>query len=941
MSSNLTGFKGSASPHVSQYISEQLTANKQKIHNVLDRVNTLEEKLPEGTVPVLTHEASVGAFGPLDTHTHIGGVFKVHNEKYAAQVSSSFDNKTIINELTLGRGHHVRVTDASKLQMIDQDNNVVFSSQLGSEPAFPDLVYGAPGVVDLMANGKSGWDYVGGAHQVDFIVDGNNKSFRILGNDNTADWVFGAPIADVTPEHLNTWFGTNAEYGNFQLQMDVKLHNVSGYTNGGIIPRAWQKDATVTYRDLQGNMHTKTGLHHCTGIQCEVSTDVFANGQEYDEGWAGNKYIVQNNRANLSLASGQFITPEQAAILCPTDQFWTYKIECRDWVIKSWIEDTMVSKYYEDVQDNDAVARKVGKIAVQGHVSFGGVGNTGSYLEYRNIRMKPLTDESTATPVSHVKMNADVEISGNLKNKYKGRSYDCDIAGINFSSVFVGDFGNVDYRVKFSFNYDPVHNSKVYMEIYDKNSSDVFVVAELYNPSYNPYTNTFTSFKSQPIKFIPVSAATLGAFGLVLMEPADSVSYVNLTFSEDFSNITSGSIDFQIGQYNTQYAPYVYKCTISSGSSIQDITFKPLSAPELGIGANIESLPATLPAKVDNVQVHKPALCVSTFPLVDFYFNEFSPYHALNLGNFTRGASCDYLELWDQTILYIDTIEKALKFKYFCDRNNVKITGILCDHDFDWLSTEGQSAAPVSVAERYPWDRQKAIDRFAIRLPIWKALGCEYGRVNLDSRSIDWVSPTSPGYQAAHDEFVACAAAGLTTARDLLQQYGLKMLIEPHQTNWTFSAQILIDIFNALPDKTDIGVCYDVHNAEGNGNPYNVNMNDELELIMPYVAVLNLKTLGFYTAAEATGTYPTDASGFILEDGMRVPRHKDQGNYETRYDWNAMYRLWRSSNMLSFDKFPIATMEPEWDLNDGHDKRMAIYTEIANYHRRAIANSYN
>jgi hypothetical protein len=355
--------------------------------------------------------------GPSTTTTKIGGNIVIKDEKYASVMTSGFDNQKLISEIAIGRGSRMRVTSASKFQICDSDNNIVISSELGSEEPFANLVIGQSDVVDLMANGKNDWEYVSGSHEV--VYNSVNKSFRIMGNEYWNSIIEFSPTPDYGVKNLNTWFGTKKDYGNFQLQMDVQINAATisdANVNGGIIPHCWAVPIDGGYITPTGTFAYTPGLVEGVGIQCEVGINPSTNGTEYDEGWSGFPYPIQYKRGGVNYDNEQFMTKAEANSLFPAYNVMHYKIECRDWVIKCWINGKMVSKYYENIQDNEAVARKIGKIALQGHISSNSLKrNTGGYVEYSNILVKEIDSSGSNIAVRPAPVST-INITGNLKN---------------------------------------------------------------------------------------------------------------------------------------------------------------------------------------------------------------------------------------------------------------------------------------------------------------------------------------------------------------------------------------------------------------------------------------------------------------------------------------------------------------------------------------------
>ena len=584
---------------------------------------------------------------------------------------------------------------------------------------------------------------------------------------------------------------------------------------------------------------------------------------------------------------------------------------------------------------------------------------------------------------------------------YLGKSYDVDIAAINFSTVFVGDNtnlgGSVNYRVKFSFNYGIFYDSRVYMEIYDANNNDTNssnpktkLVAELYNPIFRTGLNAVITKGSQPCGMSPISLLNYGYLpyptGAAKVSGTECAK-VRLNFNSDFTTITGGYIVFGNRQNINIFYPTLTTFTLSAGSSISTPIFKTLSVPfDWMTNSYVNpNLPLSLPAKADNILVNKPVPSVSTYPFLKWLVEEgvdfYNPYQ---IGELVRSMGVDYVQLWDFSInITLDTVRSYQYLKTCFDAYNVKLLGINTHFDDHYLvdatSDDNLSNPGVKgIAFKNAWDRQQALNVIKAEFKLLKESNPEYIRLHITT-DIPFIHPTDNNYtststdlvyKASRDLFIASAIDGLSKACDIISSSGIKILYENHGAPWTFSTHVLIDIFNGLGTKNQyFGIQYDIHNSEtqaysiytqqqeGAFNPQKVNLLNDIVTIMPYLAIINIKVLDWYKGTVGDGNNTT--GGFLYEDndgnisnsnvngGLKIPRSKD-GPIETRYNFVDIYKNWRTcdvdgpSKKLSFNKFPIFEIECEnKDLMNGSlgDMKQA-YMDVSTYHRRAVTKSY-
>jgi hypothetical protein len=310
----------------------------------------------------------------------------------------------------LGRGFQLSVTNSGKLCVLDGDGMICKGTPDSSgnilqlytpviEPAFNDLVPDGSNVlniVDPSFNTTGSWSRLSGTEQMIYVPPDDSGNvyggYNVLGSDdvkvdlsgNTVPLQWQPGSADYADYYLNTWWGTNATYDDVQIQYQARIiyDGSGGYTNGGLIPHAWS--STIFPRNLlDSSGNTKTVYPPLTfGIQAENAYPSYSNDLEFHEtgGW---------NRGAI-IANGQYFNVNQMNALCGSSGEWVnFKVQCIGWSMKVWINDVLVSKYYEDVTNNNNIARKSGKIAIQQH--FWTSGNQSGVAQYRNILVKPIT----------------------------------------------------------------------------------------------------------------------------------------------------------------------------------------------------------------------------------------------------------------------------------------------------------------------------------------------------------------------------------------------------------------------------------------------------------------------------------------------------------------------------------------------------------------------
>lgn len=492
-----------------------------------------------------------------------------------------------------------------------------------------------------------------------------------------------------------------------------------------------------------------------------------------------------------------------------------------------------------------------------------------------------------------------------LKNKFYGREYQTSLTDLSGTDVS-------GQGVKISFNYSTP--DKLYLEIFNKNTLDAVVVAEVYNVKYDAQNNIVTGSGSNKLVYVkpPISSNNYGG---------DQVGFLLLYLSKDFTKINRGVIYFP---FNDQFWFDGASRMFGFANAVElttQVVFKPLSKNPNIVGEQVSTLPATLPPLADPVRIYdssgNPTIYDSSglpirdgsgnivqvpYPAIfdsgarNIYMGDYSSTKQsfLSVANFIRACNCDYVQFEDYQLGYItpDNLEEAYKLKYFCDRNNLTVLGIISNNsyaevdikDFNPLNpifneASGPSYNPGFSAGgarggcyRYPWDRYYGWKRDIARMPIWKILGCKWIHISI-STDIGWVPPTdTSNYATERAASISAAAAGLDYISGYARTYGMKIIMENH-TTWTqTSAQYMIDLYNACQDKSNMGLNWDM------GNTVDSTFNKERTLIdssghlyydpsgfldtsglsvfdaMPYTYILNMKTKNFYNQHDATGS---------------------------------------------------------------------------------------
>jgi len=366
-------------------------------------VNTVSQP---GSSTYQPYDIPYGTFdSALNTIVNVGSSFYVASTN-AGQVitktpSPSFSSSLGPTVVYLGRGYTLSVTNTGRLQVqdgngrickaaLDTSSNEYQSYSPVTEPPFADLTPGVNGAVNIVDASLNGWSYLSGTQQVVYEAPDSSAGnlyggYKILGNNDIPTHpIYANGSVSYANNYVNTWFGTSNTYGDMMLQFRARVvpdTSSWSYDNGGVIPHAWTVPRKIPLLDNSGNT-VPTYINCTTGVQVEVAYPSQSDDLEFNESPPYSKGTI--------VSSGQFLNTEQMKALVGDHGEWVnYKVMCLGYTQKVWINGVQTGAYYEDIQNNTAVARNTGKIAIQGHITRSG--NLGDYTEYQNIVVRPLS----------------------------------------------------------------------------------------------------------------------------------------------------------------------------------------------------------------------------------------------------------------------------------------------------------------------------------------------------------------------------------------------------------------------------------------------------------------------------------------------------------------------------------------------------------------------
>jgi hypothetical protein len=161
----------------------------------------------------------------------------------------------------------------------------------------------------------------------------------------------------------NTFLATEKEYGDFILELDIKIESLKG--NSGVQTRS----------HFEPNGHNGKGLVYGRQVEVDPSARKWSGGI-YDEGRRGWLYPLTLD------------TTAQSAF--KNNQFNHYKIECIGNEIKTWVNGIPVAYLVDTIDQKGFIALQVHQVASEEEVN--------KKIYFKNIRVKTSGLKSTPFP---------------------------------------------------------------------------------------------------------------------------------------------------------------------------------------------------------------------------------------------------------------------------------------------------------------------------------------------------------------------------------------------------------------------------------------------------------------------------------------------------------------------------------------------------------------
>ena len=181
------------------------------------------------------------------------------------------------------------------------------------------------------------------------------------------DTIVGTSVAKTS----NSFLCTDRDYGNFILELDVKVDNE---LNSGIQIRSHVYDKPT---ESEGSKIPADRVH---GYQVEIDpSDRAWSGGIYDEARRGWLYNLEGDERQAARQAFK------------KDEWNHYRIEAVGPSIKTWINGVPVADLTDEVDASGLIALQVH--AVEDHLA-------GKQVRWRNVRIKDLNEEEKAEPAA-------------------------------------------------------------------------------------------------------------------------------------------------------------------------------------------------------------------------------------------------------------------------------------------------------------------------------------------------------------------------------------------------------------------------------------------------------------------------------------------------------------------------------------------------------------
>ena len=355
-----------------------------------------------------------------------------------------------LTSIELGNGYSLTNYYGS-LRFYDMDSNVLQKLvHVGTPVPYPNNMLTTTPHVEVLTDSSSNWTRLSGGQKYEFVnYDDNNKGIRIY-SDTLAGRLIQPSVrgwyeqGELINNFVNTWLGSTKTYGDCIVQYEARIFYPNkddpGYTrylNGGVIPHAWTVARPRTGLDLSGNSRV-VYIDNTHGLQVELNLP---------NGLIDNAFMEGTPFGRATMCTDQYISNDELIDIIAyqnvkdTSGGWTkFMVEKNGWKHKVWIYDhregpnqgwRQTESYLENVQNDNNVARKTGKIAIQGHTSTAfqpWADTSGGWTEYRNVYVKPL--DSFIYFDSSSQNMANYSVSATPSSDYSKRLIDYNVTGI-------------------------------------------------------------------------------------------------------------------------------------------------------------------------------------------------------------------------------------------------------------------------------------------------------------------------------------------------------------------------------------------------------------------------------------------------------------------------------------------------------------------------------